>query len=406
MNKFIALFALLLTPVAFSQSLPGNFGKSSISVPNISPSKVAISSEISGVSALNEDTFPLAASFKASSALVPDNGVNSRGVRDAALFKNISPSVVLIVTKDGLGSGSLIGKQGEILTNWHVVGNVPEVGVILKPAKDVQAISKGDIRRARVIKIDQVADLALIQLIDTPVGRPPIKLGDDSDISVGADVHAIGHPNGEAWTYTKGIISQYRNDYLWSQGPNSIKHKAPVIQTQTPINPGNSGGPLLTDNGNLVGVNSFKEPKSEGMNFAVSVEEVKKFLSSKSSRIADLPKLPPAAKQAKCEMKEIYRGKTSDGTGETIVWDSSCKGKADLDVIVPYDKKEPMIMRMDRNGDGKPDVLLFSEKRDNKWDISFWDENYDGNWDLVGFHKNGEIKPFRYDDYSTVTARK
>ena len=57
-----------------------------------------------------------------------------------------------------------------------------------------------------------------------------------SEAQVGADVHAIGHPQGQTWTYTKGLISQVRPDYQW--GP----HKADVIQTQTPINPGNSGG--------------------------------------------------------------------------------------------------------------------------------------------------------------------
>ena len=401
----------VVTCFAFSvnaQNIPKltNSAVGTISTPS-GNSSVLTSLNAGVITSPADNEFPLSSSYKAVTSLAPDNGVNSRSVRDAALFKNLSPSVVLIVSKDSLGSGTIIGSQGEILTNWHVVGNAPEVGVILKPAKDVQSISKGDIRRAKVIKVDQVADLALIQLVEIPVGRPPIKLGDDSDISVGVDVHAIGHPNGEAWSYTKGIISQYRNDYLWSEGPNSIKHKAPVIQTQTPINPGNSGGPLLTDNGNLVGVNSFKESKSEGINFAVSVEEVKKFLSSKASRIAPSSQQQPVqAKTTKCEMKELYRGKTSDGTGETIVWDSTCKGKADLDVIVPNDKSSAMVMRMDRNGDGKPDVLVFSEKRNNKWDISFWDENYDGKWDLVGFHKNGEVKPYKFEDYQAVMARK
>jgi S1-C subfamily serine protease len=56
-----------------------------------------------------------------------------------------------------------------------------------------------------------------------------------SDVQVGADVHAIGHPKEQTWTYTKGLISQVRPDYEWSDG--STKRKADVIQTQTPINP-------------------------------------------------------------------------------------------------------------------------------------------------------------------------
>lgn len=381
---------------SYQSSLIGSTAKSS---------SISFSVDPSIVDSMANDDFPIGAAYRASKNMAPDKGVTSRSVRDAALFKNISPSVVLIVTKQGLGSGTIISNRGEVLTNWHVVGNNQEVGVILKPSKDTQKISATDIVRAKVVKIDQVADLALVQLSEIPSGRSSVKLGDDSDISVGADVHAIGHPNGEAWTYTKGVISQYRNDYLWSQGPNAIKHMAPVIQTQTPINPGNSGGPLLADNGVLVGVNSFKEPKSEGMNFAVSVDEVKKFLTSQGNRIAEKP-TSQVASNKKCETKEVYKGKNSDGTGEMVAWDTKCKGKADMDIIVPYNTNDAIIMRLDRNGDGKPDVVVFSEKRNYKWDLSFWDNNYDSKWDLVGWHQNGEVKPYRYEDYQTAMARK
>src|SRR6516164_7639410 len=86
------------------------------------------------------------------------------------------------------------------------------------------------------------------------------------------------------WTYTTGIISQYRQAYEWQAKDDPIKHKADVIQTQTPINPGNSGGPLLSDSGSLIGVNSFKYD-GEGLNFAVSVEEVRKFIGRPGNRI-------------------------------------------------------------------------------------------------------------------------
>jgi S1-C subfamily serine protease len=64
------------------------------------------------------------------------------------------------------------------------------------------------------------------------------------------------------------------------------EHRATVIQTQTPINPGNSGGPLLSDNGRMIGVNSFGDPKAQGLNFAVSVSDVRAFLASPNSAIA------------------------------------------------------------------------------------------------------------------------
>jgi hypothetical protein len=344
------------------------------------------------------DDLPLNKLFVTANSLQPDISSNARGVRDAAIFRNVSPSVVLILSKDGSGSGSIVGTQGQILTNWHVVGNNTEVGVILKPPKDVDRISKADIRRAKVLKIDQVSDLALIQLLDIPVGRSPIKLGDVSDIGVGIDVHAIGHPNGEAWTYTKGIVSQYRNDYQWGAG--QLKHRASVIQTQTPINPGNSGGPLLTDNGVLVGVNSFIDKTAQGINFAVSIEDVKKFLARNGNRFAEKVQQPQSAK--KCEMREVFRGKLEDGSGDVILWDSKCSGKADLNIVIPYDKSKPVYSEMDRNHDGNVDVKIFSQSRDFKWEFSFWDENFDGKWDLFGFHRNGEVKPYKFEDFEVV----
>lgn len=347
---------------------------------------------------LVEDPLHSPENLSAMGKIGPDKGVNTRSVRDAALFKSIAPSVVLISTKDGIGSGTIINSQGLVLTNYHVVGSNPEVAVILKPPKDTDKISKGDLLRAKVVKVDQVRDLALLQLTQVPVGRSPVKLGDDSEIGVGMDAHAIGHPNGESWTYTKGVISQYRNNYEW------LGHKANVIQTQTPINPGNSGGPLLSENGTLLGVNSFVDKSAQGLNYAVSINDVKDFLASSGNRYQKAKQA--AAPSTKCEMKELYKGKATDGKGEVVVWDSKCSGKADLSVYVPYDKSKALYMDMDRNGDGKIDVTVFSNKRDYKWDISIWDDNYDGKWDLVGFHSNGEIKPYRFEDYNTAMSAK
>jgi S1-C subfamily serine protease len=331
-----------------------------------------------------------------------DTFSKSRSVKDATLFKSISPSVVLIVSDDSIGSGSLINSKGEILTNWHVVGKNDEVGVIFKPILDTQKISKNDIYRARVIKIDQVADLALLKVISFPVSRQPIKLGDSSEISIGSDVHAIGHPRGESWTYTKGVISQYRNDYQWSGGENEVKHMADVIQTQTPINPGNSGGPLISDSGKLIGVNSFKAGDSEGLNFAVSIDDVRNFLSRKDSRLSPIK---TANKSTKCEWKTVFEGKTDDKTGDIVIYDTQCSGKSDLEIVAPYDTSKPYYLRADRNLDGKVDLLIFSNSRNDKWSLSYWDNDFDGKWDSVGFHPDGEAKPSRYEDFKSYSQR-
>ena len=326
----------------------------------------------------------------------------SRGPKEVALFKAVSPAVVLITSEDSLGTGSLITSNGEVLTNWHVVGSNKEVGVIFKPALDTQKVTKNDIYRGVVVKIDQVADLALIKLTEWPANRQPVRLGSTDEISIGSDVHAIGHPRGESWTYTKGVISQFRNDYQWSGGKNTFKHKADVIQTQTPINPGNSGGPLLSETGKMIGVNSFKTGDSEGLNFAVSIDDVKNFLSRKDSRYSSVPEQPIPAK---CEWKTVYEGKSEDKAADLISFDTQCSGKADLEIVKPIDKSKPFYLRADRNLDGKIDLLVFSYSRNEKWSLSYWDNDFDGKWDAVGFHPDGKLKASRFEDYRAYVER-
>src|SRR5216684_8778254 len=173
-----------------------------------------------------------------------------------------------------------LSSSGEILTNLHVVKGQSQVAVVFKPTVEGSIPTRDDIKLGQVIKYDAVTDLAVVRATDVPKGRIPIRLGDSSEMAIGADVSAIGHPEDQAWTFTKGIISQYRIGFQW------LDHKADVIQTQTPINPGNSGGPLISETGSLIGVNSFKKPDSEGLNFSVSVDEVKRFLARKGDRPA------------------------------------------------------------------------------------------------------------------------
>ena len=221
-------------------------------------------------------------SLKVSSKIKPEDTLNVRGKVGASLYKEFASSVILIVTNEGIGTGSIIDDKGTVLTNWHVIQGYETVGVILKPplGKDIQ---ERDVFKANVEKIDEVADLALLQIVSPPKGMMPIPLGTLEDIEIGADVHAIGHPTGESWSYTQGIISQVRGDYEW-QTDDIGKHKATVVQTQTPINPGNSGGPLITDNKKLIGVNSFINPEAQGLNYAVSIKDVHEFVNSKQSR--------------------------------------------------------------------------------------------------------------------------
>ncbi len=245
--------------------------------------------------------------------------ITRRGASEVRLYAEDSPGVVLIATNDALGSGSVISPAGLVLTNLHVVGKNPTVAVFFKPKREGDQVSKNDAHLGTVIRRDEIADLALVQISDPPNSLKVIALANMADISIGSDVHAIGHPTGEEWSYTKGIVSQIRRGFQWS-AEDGVKHTANVIQTQTPINPGNSGGPLLTDGGALVGVNSFKEG-GEGLNFAVSVDDVRFLLDETSDRL--IHKAPLRSTDRKCELKTYGASRWQTGPEHKCLWTST-----------------------------------------------------------------------------------
>ena len=324
-----------------------------------------------------------------------------RSAKDAQLYRAISPSVVLVATKEGFGSGSLVSISGEIITNWHVVSGHADVAVIFKPTAEGKKPTRDEIKLGRVVGYDEVAELALVRVSEIPQGTTPIRLGDSSEIAVGMDVHAIGHPTGKAWTYTKGVISQYRQAYEWKAENDPIAHKADIIQTQTPINPGNSGGPLISDSGGLIGVNSFKEA-GEGLNFAVSVDDVRRFLARPTNRVAREHKTKGGEE---CTLKELSRFRDTNNDANVISYDMFCTGKDNAEYVVPDKMSEAIFLRLNRNGDGNVDAVVVDFKRRGKWDLSFWDEKCDGHWTLVGYHEDGSLKPSRFESYAEFQKR-
>jgi S1-C subfamily serine protease len=205
----------------------------------------------------------------------------ARGPRNIEVYKKAVSATVLIETDTGsLGSGAIISAQGEVLTNWHVIEGARRITVYFKPEEGVQA--REDLAfSATLIKADPIADLALLQIQSPPTELRTLALGELKGLEVGQDVHAIGHPKGQTWTYTTGIISAIRSDYQWKD--ESRIHQGTVIQTQTPINPGNSGGPLLNDQAELIGINSFVAREAEGLNYAVAVDTITAFLRKPAS---------------------------------------------------------------------------------------------------------------------------
>ena len=324
-----------------------------------------------------------------------ERSLATRGAKEISLYASLSSAVVLIITDDGFGTGTLISKDGLILTNNHVIAGYESVGVLFKPAKGSNKVKKDDVKIARVIRVDEIADLALLRLTSSTDIPKVMPLGSINEIEIGSDVHAIGHPAGADWSYTKGLVSQIRKEYKWIT-EQKIQHQADVIQTQTPINPGNSGGPLISDRGRMIGVNSFKS-EGEALNYAISIDEVERFLKSNESRYSEQPKVSKSPED--CNPREGKRRRNEESKGYTTLIDLDCDDEADAMFVEPFDKSLPFRIVMDKNGDGKADIYYFDEGRDGKWDYSLYDTDFDGKTDVVGIHTDGSITPTRYEPY-------
>jgi S1-C subfamily serine protease len=302
----------------------------------------------------------------------------TRGASEVRVYKNTSPSVVLIVGDDSIGSGSIIesdASSAKILTNWHVVEGSKELSVLLKGSKS--APSREKIHIASVVKYDPVVDLALLE-VSGPIQVKNIELARPSEHEVGEDVHAIGHPEGEFWSYTKGYISQIREGYKWKT-KTGVHRAREIIQTQTPINPGNSGGPLLNDAGKLVGVNSFGT-EGEGMNYAISVLDVVDFLKSSDQEIAK------KNKKISIQSKVLEKKKVDlddDGKNElVIIIDRNLNGDADGAIIVDGESKSRIVL-FDDDENGVPETMLVDEDANEIFEAKYEDEDQDEKMDRV-----------------------
>jgi S1-C subfamily serine protease len=167
---------------------------------------------------------------------------------------------------EATGSGFVIDKEGDVLTNAHVVEGARKVTVDLG-SKTFDA---------KIVGRDASSDVALLKVDAGGTSLKPLALGDSSKIQVGDPVVAIGNPFGLDRTVTTGIVSALQRQL---KAPNgfTIEH---VIQTDAAINPGNSGGPLIDSHGRVVGINSQIATAggngSIGIGFAVPIDTAKK----------------------------------------------------------------------------------------------------------------------------------
>jgi hypothetical protein len=287
-----------------------------------------------------------------------------------------------------------------------VVAGADTVSVIFMPPPgvDVESAKAYD---ATVERVDVIADLALIRIKNPPANMTLVTLGDPSTVEVGEEVNAIGHPHGEFWSYTRGYVSQIRPKYGWYD--SHYDHTADVIQTQTPINPGNSGGPLLDDQGRLIGINSFVDSSAQGLNYAVSVDEVTRVMHMTGDRLADGSMVASTEDTAaqpdstKVQSPTVvtnanYQTWTYDdnGDGKPDRWgvDLDKDGKPDLFLVDQDGDGKADFGLVDRNEDGKPEArIIYGDKSKGECDVWEMDNNEDGKIDAIGMDYDYDGKP-------------
>jgi len=181
--------------------------------------------------------------------------------------KLYAPSVALVKTAAGLGSGFFINKKGYLITNFHVIAGEKHISV-------TQFLQEGKILRRVVHKeVEIVAtapfhDLAILRLEDFDTEITPVVFEPEEDLSIGETVFAIGNPLGLERTVTEGVLSQTHRNF------GGILY----LQIDAPVNPGNSGGPLFNARGQVVGIINMGVPTMEGLNFAIPARHAKYIL--------------------------------------------------------------------------------------------------------------------------------
>src|SRR5512133_2051682 len=170
-------------------------------------------------------------------------------------------------THRALGSGFLLDRAGDVVTNYHVVRGASTIQV---------SFSNNERFKAKVVGVDPSTDIAVLKVNVQASPLKALPLGNSDAVRVGDQVIAIGNPFGLDRSVTAGIVSAVQRRI---EAPNNLSI-AHVIQTDAALNHGNSGGPLLDAQGDVIGVNAQIETGgvgdgNVGIGFAIPINTVK-----------------------------------------------------------------------------------------------------------------------------------
>ena len=199
---------------------------------------------------------PLSAAVKAYEIIRP-SVVGVYGFRPERKRKKLS--------EQSVGTGVVILNKGLILTNLHVVNEARRVNVIFADGYESEATLVGS---------QPGHDLAVLQAHSIPKGLAVATIRSTADLALGQEVIAVGFPFGIGPSVSAGVVSGLGREYLSPEGKRLLTN---LIQFDAAVNPGSSGGPLLTMDGDVVGiVTAILSPTKKGVfvgiGFAVPIE--------------------------------------------------------------------------------------------------------------------------------------